>query len=172
MIQLIVEKIQRIVQNKERLEEELEVKITTKEKEVFVDGKAEDEYVAEMVIEALDFGFPFSTAFLIKRQDFVFEKLNIKDFTKRKDLSKVRARIIGKDGKVLRTLSNLTNCFFELKDNQIGIIGLPEEIKIAQNSWVSIIQGSKHANVYNFLEKHKPVEIEDFGLKEEKKKRK
>ncbi len=172
MIQLVVEKIQRIVQNRERLEKELEVKITAKEKGVFVDGKPEDEYFAEKVIEALDFGFPFSTALLIKEKDFVFEKLNIKNFTKRKDLSKVRARIIGKQGKVLKTLCNLTDCFFELKDNQVGIIGFPGCIENAQNSCISIIQGSKHANVYLFLEKHKPVEVEDFGLKEEKKNKK
>lgn len=168
MIQIIVEKISRIIQNKERLEEDLEVKIITKEKEVFIDGKPEDEYIAEKVIEALDFGFPFSNALLIKKQDFVFEKLNIKDFTKRKDLSKVRARIIGKQGKVLKTLCNLTDCFFELKGNQLGIMGVPECIKNAQNSCVSIIQGSKHSNVYKFLEKNKLVEVENFGIKESK----
>ena len=121
-----------------------------------------------MVLEALEFNFPFQIALLIKKEDFIFEKLNIKEFTKRNDLSKVRARIIGKDGKVLKTLCDLTNCFFELKGNQLGIIGPAEEIKNAQNSCISIISGSKHSNVYKFLEKHKPIEIEDLGLREEK----
>jgi len=170
MSELIIEKIQRVSQNRERLERELDVKISTEENKVFIDGKAEDEYVAGMVVEALDFNFPFQIALLIKKEDFVFEKLNIKDFTKRNDLSKVRARIIGKNGKVLKTLCDLTNCFFELNGNYLGIIGPAEEIKNVQNSCVSIIAGAKHANVYKFLEKHKPVEIEDFGLKEENKK--
>ena len=142
------------------------VKIKNRGKEVIIDGKPEDEYVAEAVIKALEFGFPFSVAMSIKEQDYMFEIINIKDHTNRRDLGRIRARIIGKQGKALKTISNLTKCYFELKDNSIGIIGDPEYMKNAQEAIISLIKGSKHSNVYSYLEKHHVEPIIDLGLKE------
>jgi rRNA processing protein Krr1/Pno1 len=59
----------------------------------------------------------------------------------------------------------LTDCNFELKNNEVGIIGNPEHIENAQNAVIAIIKGAKQSNVYSFLEKHKPGEIIDLGLK-------
>ncbi len=169
MEKIICENVSRIIKNRDRLEKVLKVKITTQGKEVSMEGTAEDEYIAGKVIEALDFGFPFSAALLIQEEDFMFEILNIKDHTKRTDLVSIRARIIGKDGKTLKTLSNLTKCNIELKDNRLGIIGSAEHIRTAQEGIMTLIRGSKQANVYSFLEKHQPQPIVDLGLKEPKK---
>jgi ribosomal RNA assembly protein len=171
MKKLICEKPQRIIKNRKKLEEELGIKITCESKEITIHGSPENEYVAEKVIEALEFGFPFSVALLIKDEDFMFEILNVKDYTRRKDLERVRARIIGKQGKTLRTLLGLTKCHFEIKGNQVGIIGEPEYIRNAQEAMISLIRGAKHANVYSFLEKHQVKPVFDLGLKEVKKKK-
>lgn len=162
---ILSEKLPRIIKNKRRLQEKLNLKITNRGKEVKIEGTPEDEYTGEKVIDALNFGFIFSTAMLIKEAGFVFEILNIKNYTKRHDLQRVRARIIGTQGKTLKTLSDLTQCHFEIKDNFIGIIGSPEHIENAQNAIISIVQGSKQTNVYCFLEKHRIKEVEDLGLK-------
>jgi len=162
---IICEKLPRIIKNKKKLEEILEIKITNRGKEVTIDGKPEKEYLAEKVIDALNFGFPFGTAILIKEGYFIFEIINIKDYTNRKDLERVRARIIGKKGKTLKTLNQLTKCYFEIKENSIGIIGSSEYIKNAQEAVISIIRGAKQSNVYNFLEKHQVKPVIDLGLK-------
>ena len=106
---------------------------------------------------------------LIKEEDFLFEILDIKDYTHRKDLETIRARIIGKGGKTLKTLNTLTECYFELKGNSVGIIGSPELIKNGQDAVIFLIQGSKQANVYSFLEKHQVKPVVDLGIKEKKK---
>ena len=169
---IICEKPQRIIKNRKNLEKRLEIKITGTGNKITIHGSPENEYVAERVIEALEFGFPFSVALLIKEEDFMLEVLNIKDYTRRKDLEKVRARIIGKQGRTLRTFLELTKCHFEIKDNQVGIIGDPEYIKNAMQAMIFLIQGSKHANVYAFLEKHQVQPVFDLGLKPIKKKTK
>lgn len=161
------EKLPRILKNRKRLEKRLGVKIRNRGKEVFVESSPEEEYVAEKVIDALNFGFPFFAALLIKEKDFLFEVFSIKEHTKRKDLSKIRARIIGKEGKTLKVLSELTGCFFELKDNEVGIVGHPEEIKNAQDAVIRLIQGAKQGNVYSYLEKNQTKKIWDLGLKKE-----
>lgn len=167
MTRLIVDKLPRIIKSKKKLEQILNVKITNRGKEVTITGKPEEEYTAEKVIEAINFGFRFSIAILIKEQGHIFEILNIKDHTRRKDLESIRARIIGKKGKTLQTLSNLTQCVFELKDNNVGIIGDPEHIENAQEAVIFIIKGSKQTNVYAHLEKHQIKPVKDLGLKDE-----
>ena len=172
MEKIFCEKFKRIIKNKQKLEKNLGISLTINKEEVIIDGPAENEYVAEKVIEALDFGFPFTIALLIKEEDFIFESLNIKNYTKRKDLAAVRARIIGKDGKTLSTLHQLTKCYFELKDNLVGIIGEPEHIRYANEAIISLARGAKHSNVYSFLEKHQVKPVLDLGLKPVKKKKK
>jgi KH domain-containing protein len=169
---IICEKPARIIKNRKRLEKELNVKITNKGKEITLEGLPEDEYFSEQVIIALEFGFPFSVALLIKNEDHMFEVLNIKAHTHKKDLESIRARIIGTQGRTLKTLHDLTKCYFELKDNHVGIIGEPEYIKNAQEAVISLIRGSKQGNVYSFLEKHQVQPIADLGLKPVKKKKK
>ena len=166
MEKLVCEKISRIIKNRKKLEEFLNVKIKNRGKEVSIEGRAEDEYVAEKIIEALEFGFPFSTAMLLKEQDFMLEVVNVKDYTNRKDLEMIRARIIGKHGKTLQTLQTLTTCHFEIKDNHVGIIGDPEHIRNAHEAVISLIRGAKQSNVYSFLEKHQVKPVFDLGLKD------
>ena len=153
------------MRNKKKLEEKLNVKIKNRGKEIFIDGDAEGEYILENIIEALNFDFPFEIIMLIKKENFSFEILNIKEYTKRKDLKGVRARIIGKSGRTLKTLNELTKCYFELEGNSIGIIGDSEYMKNAQEAVIAIIKGAKQSNIYSFLEKHQPERIIDLGLK-------
>ena len=160
------EKLPRILKSKKKLETELNIKISNRGKEVSITGEPEDEYIAEKVIDSINFGFPISDALAIKKENFLFEVINIKEHTKRKDLERIRARIIGTEGKTLKTLGKLTKCSFELKDNEVGIIGSPEHIKNAQEAIISIIKGSKQGNVYSFLEKHQVGPVLDLGLKE------
>ncbi len=166
---IICEKVPRIIKNKKKLEEILNIKITYEGKEVTIDGTAENEYDATKVIDALNFGFSYSSAISIKKEEKLFEILNIKDYTNKSNLEIIRGRVIGKGGKALKTLSQLTNCDLELKNNEIGIIGEPEDLKRAIEAFIEIIQGSKHSNVYKGLEKNQPKPIEDLGLREEKK---
>lgn len=165
---ILSEKLARIIKNKKKLEQTLNIKITNRGKEVTIDGKAENEYIAEKVIDALNFGFPYSAAIAIKKEDALLEFLNIKDYTTRNDLERVRARIIGKAGKTLKTLSDVSECFLELKENQVGIIGPAENIENVQNAIISIVKGSKQSNVYTSLERNRPKPIHDLGLKEKK----
>ncbi len=165
---ILSEKIVRIIKNKKRLEKLLNVKITNKGKEVTINGTVEEEYKAMKVIDALNFGFSFSAAISIKKEDRIFEIINIKDYTNKSNLERIRGRIIGKSGKAIGTLANLTKCYIELKDNQVGIIGESEYIEGATEGIVEIIQGAKHGNVYKGLEKNQPKPIYDLGLRSEK----
>jgi len=157
-----------IIQNKKKLERELDIKITNRGKEVTIDGKPIKEYFAKNVIDAINFGFSVSDSLLLKKENFLFEIINIKDYTRSKNLERVRGRIIGKDGRTLKTLVQLTGCKFKMQNNDIGIIGEAEDMKTVQEGIINLIKGAKTSNVYGFLEKHQPEPIVDLGLKEKK----
>jgi len=155
MQETYVENIRKVLQNKQRFEKELEIKITNKGKNVFVDGSPEKEYIAIEVLKAINLDFSIENALLLKQENNILQTLNIKDITKRHDLERVRARIIGTRGKTLKTLNNLTNCTVSLHDNQVGIIGDAEEIEDAVQAFTSLIHGSKQGNVYARTERIK-----------------
>lgn len=163
---IISPKFRKIIQNKKKLESELNVKITNRGKEMTIQGKPIDEYFAKSVIDAINFGFSVSHALLIKKEDLLFEIINIKEHAISKNLERVRGRIIGAQGRTLKTLSHLTECFFEINDNEVGIIGEPEKIRSAQDSIISLVKGAKQSNVYKHLEKYRPGKIIDLGLKD------
>ena len=155
MQEIYVENIGKVIQNKKKLEQELEVKIINKGKLVFVDGEADKEYTALQVMEAINLDFSIEKVLMLKNEAIILQTVHIKDITKRKDLERVRGRIIGTEGKTLKTLNNLTNCEFSLSDNEIGIIGDTEAIGDAVQAVTSIIQGSKQSNVYARAEKQR-----------------
>ena len=155
MQEIYTEFIRKVLQNKPKLEKRLNVKITNKGKNLFINGKPENEYTALQVIEAVNLGFSVDRALLLKDANIILQTLNIKDITKKHNLEEIRARIIGKQGRTLKTLNKLTNCVISLKDNHIGIIGDVEDIEDAVQAITSVIQGSKHGHVYGRLERQK-----------------
>ncbi len=165
MKKIIAEKVGHLVKEKTRLEEALHLKISNRGKEFHLDGDPLDEYEAEQVINAVNFGFKIEIALMIKEKELSFNILSIKDYTKRKDMAVIKARIIGTQGKTMKTLGELTDCFFEVHNNEVGIIGHPERMKIAQEAVINLIRGAKQANVYKYLEKHQVKPIIDLGLK-------
>ena len=169
MEKIYCESINKIKQNEGKIEKALNVKISISGKTVNVEGDSLDEYVASQVLEALDLGFTTYEALMLAEEDCILEKINIKDLTKRHDLPRIRARIIGTKGKTKEIIENLSNCAVCLKDNCVGIIGRTDDIKKAIQAITSIILGSKQSKVYSYLERERAKDkiklSEDLGLK-------
>lgn len=155
MQETYVECLGKVIQNQNKLEKELSVKIKNKGRLVFVEGDGDKEYLAIKVLEAISLGFSIDIALLLKNESIIMQVFNIKDITKRKDLERVRARIIGTQRKTLDNIENLSNCSIVLHNNQVGIIGSVECIDDALIAVRSLIQGSKQGNVYARLEREK-----------------
>ena len=135
------------------LERKLGVKIKINGRKVTFEGNTFDEYEASIILEAINFGFPAQIAMLLKDEEVVFRKLNIKNFTRRKNLEIVKGRLIGTHGRTKQTIESLADCKIIIKGNEIGIICSGEEIEYAITSVTSLIKGSKQGNVYKFLER-------------------
>ncbi len=166
-----IQKLNKIKKAVPRIEEKLSVKISFRKGGLSIKGKELDEFLAEQIITAVDFGFHIEDALLLKNQDFVLEFIDVKEHTRRKNLKDVRARIIGTGGKAKKTIENLTGAVIVINENSIGVIVDSVHLDSVIQSIESLIHGAKHGNVFAYLEKQninrKRFDDEDLGLKED-----
>lgn len=173
-----MKKVQVTAMNKIRkaiplIENKFNIKIHPQKGYVKLDGSEVNEFVTEKMIRAIDFGFDPEDALLLRNETFVLEFVNIKEHTHRNNLTDIRSRVIGTGGKAKKTIENLTGAVIAINANQVGIIADSEHIVQTIQGIVSLIQGSKHGNVFAYLEKQnatlRKVDAEDLGLKDPKK---
>jgi len=163
---LTLTKPKKVSENRIVLEKKLHVKIEVDGRRVTINGNEIDEYLTLKVIDALELGFLAETALLIAEDDFIFEKIEIKNLTKRHNLEEVRARVIGKEGRTKELVEELSECYICVSGNEVGIIGPAETIKNCMHAVSSLIQGSKQSSVYAYLEKQRKImHPSDLGLK-------
>jgi ribosomal RNA assembly protein len=170
---IVVESMNKIKKAVPAIENKIKVKISFGKDRVNVVGSELNEFLVEEIIRAVDFGFHIDDAILLKNEDFVLGFIDIKEHTRRKNLKDVRARVIGTNGKARKTLENLTGSVIVIKSNQIGVIVDSDHLDTTIQAIESLIQGSKHGNVFSYLEKQNSLKSpfeEDLGLREKIKK--
>lgn len=171
MISVTLEKLNKIKQVIKRLESKLSVKITYSRNKCEIRGEEFNEFLCEKIIKAIDFGFDVEDALLLLNDEFSLQFLNIKDYTKKKNLNSVRARIIGAEGRAKGTIEDLTGAVIVVNVNNIGIIVSSDHLSQVIQSIASLIHGAKHANVFAYLEKQNKLirnfNDKDLGLKED-----
>ncbi len=167
--------------NIKHLEKEFDAKILVKkgkyEADFIINGKnSVQEYIILEIFEALAVGFDLETAMLLKDEDFVFKKVELKKYVHGGRLEVIKGRIVGAQGKSKRVIQNLSECYICLCDNSVSIIGHAENVELASRAIESLIRGSKHANVFKALEKGRAALREEEllidELEEEMKKKK
>ncbi|MGK0208883.1 MAG: KH domain-containing protein [Patescibacteria group bacterium] len=154
-----------------RIEEKLAVHFTFGRGSVSIKGKADVEYMVDMIVRAIDFGFDLEDALLLMDPEFILEFIDIKAHTRRSNLKDVRSRVIGTDGKVLKAFENLAGAALFLRDNTIGIIVDSDHLDSLTQAVESLIRGAKHGNVFMYMEKQnakiRTDGTDDLGLKNE-----
>jgi ribosomal RNA assembly protein len=159
--------IRKILKEKKIIERKLNIKIKLDKNKLLLEGNEEDIFLTNPIFEAIDLGFPIETALLLADTSYIFEKIYIKNLTKRTNLFLVRARIIGRKGQTKELIEELSQCYLCLHDNIVGIIGQSDKIRTAMQAVSRLIQGSKQASVYAYLEKQNKIfHPEDLGLKD------
>jgi len=166
---LFFENTKELKKEKDRLEKKLNIKIEITGKKVIIEGEPLDEYEATTILDAIRFGFSANIALLLKNSEIIFKKISIRDYTRRKNLIDVKARIIGTKGTTKRTIEEISGCMLMIHNNEVGIIGPVEDVEEATTALTNLIRGAKQANVYKFLEHlNKTQKEEGLGLKEKR----
>lgn len=170
MERIFIEHLNKIKSLKKKLETALRVKINITKEAVEIQGKDSEgysEYIAGLALGALNMGFSVDSALLLKNEDYMFEKINLKKHLRRSRLRTVKGRIIGEKGRTKELISELTGCSLAIKDYDVGIIGKTSDVEVARRAIISLIQGAPHSHIYAYLEKSRKLSKESLDEKEE-----
>ncbi|MFC1728400.1 pre-rRNA-processing protein PNO1 [Nanoarchaeota archaeon] len=145
------------------------IEVDSKEGDIIISGKDSiGLFSAKEVINAIGRGFNPDISKLLLKQDYMFELISLNDYSKTKnDLTRVRGRIIGSEGKSREVIEELTETYICVYGKTVGIIGLSDNVFLAKQALVSLLKGSKHASVFRMLEKKKrELKRAEFASKE------
>lgn len=145
---------------RKRLEEKtnIPIEIDSQTGDVMIDDhETEDPFVifkVENVVKAIGRGFSPQQAFKLFDDDFDLFIFDIHDYVKKKSshMHRVKGRIIGTNGKTKRILEELTGSRISIYGHTVAVIGNVVDIDIAKKAIDKLLQGSKHATVYHFVE--------------------
>jgi ribosomal RNA assembly protein len=115
------------------------------------------------VIKAIGRGFSPENAFALLADDFPLLEVISLSHLSPKTLTRVKGRIIGRNGKTRRILEELANVKISVYGKTISVIGDAERIRTAHDAIELLIQGSSHSSVYSFLERKRRAEAELAG---------
>jgi ribosomal RNA assembly protein len=119
------------------------------------------------VIKAVGRGFNPEKALRLMEDDEFLEIVDLKEFVgdRTNQLSRIRGRLIGKDGKTRRIIEDLTRCEMIIYGNTVGLIGNSISLPIAKHAVEMILNGSEHSSVYHYLESQRPrLRIAEMGF--------
>ncbi|BDR91247.1 KH domain-containing protein [Vulcanisaeta souniana] len=110
---------------------------------------------AKNIIEAISYGFDYNDAQNLRSDDYTLEIIDLRDYVdkdKANHVNRVKARIIGEDGRAKRVLQELTDTNIVIGDKYIAILGFYENVKIAREALEMLIRGRQHATVYKWIQ--------------------
>lgn len=107
------------------------------------------------IVKAIARGFSPERAFVLFGDDFYFDSIDIREYAgkERKDVMRLKGRIIGKEGKTREIIENLGGAEVSVYGNTVSIIGSIETMEVARNAVEMLLKGSEHSSVYRYLEK-------------------
>ncbi|MBW3010811.1 KH domain-containing protein [Candidatus Woesearchaeota archaeon] len=131
------------------------IDVDSKDGDVFIKGNdGLNIFDAKEVITAIGRGFNPKIAFLLLKGDYVFEIINIKDFsTSQTGSARLKGRIIGTEGKTRKLIEEVTESYISVYGKTISIIGQPESANLAKQAVMNLLRGAQHNTVYRWLER-------------------
>ena len=119
------------------------------------------------VIKALARGFSPENAYRLFNDDYYLSLIDMHDFVSKKPshTRRMKARIIGRNGKTRELLEEYTDCTVSIYGDTVAIIGDVVGLSAAKEAVEMILSGSEHKSVYRFLErKRQGIKMSRMGI--------
>jgi len=133
---------------------ETRLKIDSEEGDVIISSEESlNAFTTQDVVKAIGRGFNPEIALKIIRENKVLEIVDMDSFAKTKNhLMRIKARIIGREGKIRKFIEESTNTNISVYGNTVSIIGSVEEVGITRKAVEKILSGAPHGPVFKFIE--------------------
>ncbi|UCD13414.1 MAG: RNA-processing protein [Thermoplasmatales archaeon] len=148
-------------ETKKKIEEmaQIQLEIDSDEGEVTIDEhEVKDPLLGlqvEDVIRAIGRGFSPEHAMRLFREDADFFIFDIHDYVGKKQahIRRLKSRIIGRNGKTKHIIERLTGADISIYGHTVSVIADFECMDNAKKAIDMLLSGSKHSNVYRFVER-------------------
>ena len=109
------------------------------------------------IVTAIGRGFNPEIALRLMDEENTLVIIDITEFSKKskKDMIRLKSRLIGTNGKARSMIEMLTYTEICVYGKTVSIIGEQENVYLAKRAITNLLQGSKHGNVYGFIERTK-----------------
>lgn len=116
------------------------------------------------VVRAIGRGFNPNVSLKLLNDDIYLEIIKISDYVgkSKKAMLRQKGRIIGREGITRKIILDMTGVSLSVYGKTASIIGDLDQITIAREAIIMILNGSRHKTIYAFLEKKK----QDLKMKE------
>ena len=138
---------------------------------VFNEDETDDPLMAlkmENIVRAIARGFSPKHAMRLFNDDANLYIFDIHDYVGKKEshVRRLKSRIIGRNGKTKRVLERLTDSDISVYGHTVSVISDVYSMNIIKKAIDMLLEGSKHATVYRFVESSmKSLRLErEFGL--------
>src|SRR3989344_3652027 len=133
------------------------IKVISETGDVIIEGESLDAFNCLNIVRAVGRGFNPEIAMNLISEEFILEVINIDDFARsKKDLIRIRARLIGTKGRARENMEEISKTDIRVYGKTVSIIGKIDNVLVAKQGMVNLLQGSKHGNVYAYMEKQRP----------------
>lgn len=126
-----------------------------------------DEITAKNIVQAIGRGFNPETALMLSSdEDYTFEIIHLSDYANTPNaFERIRGRVIGEGGRTKKTIEELSNTYLAVYGKTISLIGSFDDVALAKEAVLMLVEGARHATVYRFLEREKAKEKTSYGMK-------
>ena len=143
--------------------------VDSKTGEVQITSKPENAlnyYIAINIVKAIARGFSPKHAFLLLDEDYYLDIIDLTDYVGRreKEIANKKGRVIGRQGKMRKTIEEQTNTLLSVYGKTIGLIGRAEEMGTARKAVEMLVEGAQHTTVHDFLKRKKFAAKKEFEL--------
>ncbi|MDD5332065.1 MAG: KH domain-containing protein [Candidatus Nanoarchaeia archaeon] len=154
---------------RKKIEEIFNVKLTINSEEGLVKIESDDSlslFESVPAIKAIARGFNPKVIEKLKSEEFFLEILNIEDYVgkSKKAVIRIKARLIGTDGKARKELELMTNTNISVYGKTVSILGKYDNVKLAKEGVEELLKGAPHSNAYRYVinKKKKDAERNNF----------
>ncbi len=126
---------------------DIEISLKPKQKDVSMI------FTARNIIKAIGRGFSPMRAMILTNEDYDLHIIYLEEYVgiSKKGQSRIKGRIIGKEGKGRVLLEELTECLISVYGGTVAIIGPIENIPITREAVLMLVNGAFHKTVWNHL---------------------
>lgn len=134
-----------------------------------ISGESEGEWVSEQVLAAIDLGFAPRIALKLFGENTYLETVDLGEAMhgKANAVARMKARIIGSEGRIKKALEELSEAAISVSDDdRVGLLGGFDEVRAAKEAVLRLLEGKQHGGVIGFLRDEKRKrEAKALGIK-------